>query len=261
MKRLTAFPVILVALLCAHHTALAQEIDPALEGLLKKGAMALLQETDVRHNPFKDQTITTKMIMHGGTNDGNEFVFKTITKGANLRAIRFDSPADMRGMGLVIKGRDEIYARLPDSDRVRRVGSHAKRQSFQGSDWNFDDMSMIYLAEDFTPEITDDNATHVVMTLTRNSGVDLQYPKVVIAIDKRYIMIDRLEYFNESGKLVKVQERYDPKKMGGDHYMYTRVTMTDLGNKHMTENLVLEELVNQNVSDDTFSRRWLVRGL
>ena len=74
-------------------------------------------------------------------------------------------------------------------------------------------------------------------------------------------MIDRLEYFDDSGEMVKVQERTKPKKLGGEHTLYTRVVMTDIKANHSTENQVLEEAVDQHVPDSTFSRRWLVRGL
>ncbi|MDX9719174.1 MAG: outer membrane lipoprotein-sorting protein [Myxococcota bacterium] len=258
--RSCSFALLLLALLFPL-AASAADPDPAFDGLVQKGAQSLLEEADKRHNDFKDQTIQVKMVLHGGANDGNEYQFVTITKGDNMRALRFEAPADMKGMGIVIKGRDEIYVRLPDTDKVRRVGSHARRQSFNGSDWNMDEMSMIRLAKDYTATIESQTDSHVVMSLVRNEGVDLIYPKLTIYLDKSKILIDKLEYFDDDGKMVKRQERFDCKKVGGTAEIYTRITMTDLSTDHMTENLVLDEKVDENVADDTFSKRWLVRGL
>jgi len=39
------------------------------------------------------------------------------------------------------------------------------------------------------------------------------------------------------------------------------VTMTDVAAKHTTQNEVLDEAVDQEVPDSTFSRRWLLRGI
>jgi len=253
--------LILALLLLVPSAAFAGDPDPKLDDLLSAGPDALLKEADNRHNPFKDQTITVKMVMHGGSNDGNELQFKSITKGENMRAIRFEAPADMKGMGVVIKGRDVIYVRLPDSEKVRRVGTHAKRQGFYGSDWNFDDMSIIRFGADYSAKLDKQTDTHVILELTRRKDVDLPYPKLVLHIDKSRIMIDKIEYFDEDGKKVKVQERFDPKDLGGGYEIYSRVVMTDLVADHSTENLVQDEAIDQNVDDSTFSRRWLVRGL
>ena len=85
------------------------EDHPELAGLLTSGAEALMEKVDSNHNYFEDQTLQTRFTIQGGTSDGVELVFTTITKGENKRAIRFSEPADMKGMGVVIKGLDEIY--------------------------------------------------------------------------------------------------------------------------------------------------------
>ncbi|MFA5625689.1 MAG: outer membrane lipoprotein-sorting protein [Bradymonadales bacterium] len=231
--------------------------------LLAQGPMALLEEADRRHNPFDDQIILTRMVLNGGVHKDVTYLFHTYTKGENRRAVRFHEPAEMKGMGVVIKGRDEVYARLPDSDKVRRVGTHAKRQSFYGSDWSMDDMSMIFFAKDFSAKLLDaksDN-THVKLELTKNAGVDLPYNKLVIKIDRKLILIDYIEYYDDNNKYVKLQQRYAPKVMGGGYLMYTHLKLTDIKTKHQTENFVEEEKINQKISDDTFSKRWLVRSL
>lgn len=242
----------------------AAKVMSEVELFLAKGPMALLQESDKRHNPFTDQVILTRMVLNGGVHKDVEYLFNTYTKGENRRAVRFHKPTEMKGMGVVIKGRDEVYARLPDSDKVRRVGTHAKRQSFYGSDWSMDDMSMIYLSKDYTPKLLDakaDNNTHVKLELTKNAGVDLPYNKLIIKIDRKLLLIDYIEYYDENNNYVKLQQRYEPKVLGGGYLVYTHIKVTDVKTKHQTENFVEEEKINQNIADDTFSKRWLVRSL
>lgn len=241
--------------------AFAGEPDAQYETLKARGAQALLEEADRRHNPFVDQTILVKMTLKGGANDGKTIKIETITKGENMRAFRFEEPADMKGMGVVIKGRDEIYVRLPGTEKVRRVGSHAKRQSFQGTDWNFDEMSMIRFSTDYEASIADETDTHLVLDLKRKSGSDLQYARLVLSVDKSILMIDQIEYYDDDGKAVKRQTRQKPKSFGGEHLVYSYVEMTDLAAGTTTVNEVLEEKIDSDVADDTFSRRWLVRGL
>lgn len=229
------------------------------------GATKMLQQVDKNHNPFKDQTIHTKMVLNGGVHKNVVYTFDTYTKGSNRRSVRFHDPAEMRGMGVVVKGRDEVYARLPDSDKVRRVGTHSKRQSFYGSDWTMDDMSMIYLADDYDIvkiiDLNADNGTHVTLELKLKGGVDLPYPKLVIKIDKKLMLCDYMEYYNDSLSLLKTQYRYEPKDLGNGYPIYTHVKLVDAATKHQTENFVDKELINQNIPDETFTKRWLVRSL
>ena len=252
--------------------AVAQEAAPAAAAPAAKatvkdandiaGATAVLAQCDKNHNYFKDQYIHTDMILNGGVHKNVKYSFDTYTKGTK-RSVRFDAPAEMRGMGVVTKGRDEVYARLPDSSKVRRVGTHAKRQSFYGSDWSMDDMSMIFYGQDYdvvkVVNINDNN--HYVFELKLKDGVDLPYPKLVIKIDKSNLFMDYIEYYDDTLALKKTQERMELKDLGSGHKIYSHIKVTDAATKHTTENLVTVEKIDQNVPDETFTKRWLVRSL
>ena len=229
------------------------------------GAAKFLEKADANHNPFTDQTIRTRMTLNGGIHNGNMYLFDTYTKGENRRAVRFSEPPEMRGMGGVIKGRNEVYARLPDSEKVRRVGTHSKRQSFYGSDWSMDDMSMIYLGKDYNVKkivnLKSDGGKTLTLELQLKEGVDLPYPKLVIKLDRELALINYIEYYADNMKFKKKQERFDLKEVGGGYPIYSRVVLTDIDSKHTTQNEVLEEKINQNIPDDNFSKRWLVRSL
>lgn len=260
-------------MLCATaSTALAQEAAPAAAAPAANatvkdtsdlaGATAVLAQCDKNHNYFKDQHIHTNMILNGGVHKNVKYTFDTYTKGSK-RSVRFDAPAEMRGMGVVTKGRDEVYARLPDSSKVRRVGTHAKRQSFYGSDWSMDDMSMIYYGQDYDVvkilNLNDNN--HYVFELKLKEGVDLPYPKLVIKIDKSLLYMDYIEYYDDTLALKKTQERFELKDVGSGHKIYTHIKLTNAADKHVTENLVDLEEIDKNVPDETFTKRWLVRSL
>ena len=270
--RLNKFGFIFASmLLCSTASvAVAQDAAPAAaaaSAVVKDtsdiaGATAVLAKCDKEHNYFKDQYIHTDMILNGGVHKNVKYSFDTYTKGTK-RSVRFDAPAEMRGMGVVTKGRDEVYARLPDSSKVRRVGTHAKRQSFYGSDWSMDDMSMIYYGQDYEVvkviSINDNN--HYVFELKLKDGVDLPYPKLVIKIDKSTFYMDYIEYYDDTLALKKTQERFDLKDLGSGHKIFSHIKVTNASDKHTTENFVTIEKIDQNVPDETFTKRWLVRSL
>ena len=233
---------------------------PDLKALMEKGPQALLEETDKKHNAFDDQTIRISMTIEGGTNDGTTIETTTHTKGKNRRAIRMHAPANLKGMGVVVKSRDEIYVRLPDSRKVRRVGSHAKRQTFMGTTWNFDDMSMIWLAPDFTATLESETDTHVILKLSLRDGIDLQYKSVTAYVVKEKLVIDQMKYFNDAGEHVKTQTRSELKITDAGIATFHNVVMKDEKSNVLTRTKVLSEKVNSGLKDKMFGRRWLSRG-
>jgi hypothetical protein len=254
--------VALVALLVAPLVASADsKDDPKLAELIAAGPDAVLTEADRRHNLFDDQELRIRMTLHGGADEGKVLEFTTLTKGDNRRAIRFHQPADMKGMGVVIKGKDEMYVRLPDSTRTRRVASHARKQSFQGSDFNFDDMGLIRFGSGYDVSAMSDKGDHLELDLKMEAGADLPYPRIVLKVDKATITIPHITYYGDGGKVVKTQERSNMKRWEDGRMTYMLLAMRDATRDHWTQVDVIDEKVDIGIPEDTFSQRWLVRGL
>lgn len=233
--------------------------DPKVAELLKQGPDALLQEADRRHNDVADETVRSRMIVHGGSDDGKSLVLTGIRKGENKRVFRFEEPADVKGMGVLIEGQSEMYVYVPSLGKVRRVASHAKRQGFMATDFSYDDMGLINLSPVFSSKLIGEDDSVVKLELTRREGQDVMYDKLIVWIDKAEILIPHIEYY-DNGKHLKTQERTKvvTGNIGNRHY--TSIFMKDASGTHSTEVQVLEFKVNADVSEKIFSKRWLVRG-
>ncbi len=233
--------------------------DPALEGLLKQGADALLAEADKRLTNWDDQTLTIRMRGHG-PGDDKTLQLTVITAGGDRRALRFDEPADIRGMGVVIKGMDEIYVRLPGSPKVRRVAAHARKQGLQGTDWAFDDSSLIRLSPFYTAKVTGKTDTHVQLELARRAGSKISYPKLEVMVERASLTVSMIRYFDDDGTASK-EERRLTLTTNGQYRTWTKLTVKNLKKEHQTDIEVLSEKNNTGVDKKTFSKRWLVRGI
>jgi len=55
--------------------------------------------------------------------------------------LKFTAPADIKNLGFLSLADDKMYLYLPAFDRVRRIASHARKESFAGSDLSNDDLS------------------------------------------------------------------------------------------------------------------------
>lgn len=233
--------------------------DPKVAELLKQGPDALLQEADRRHNDHADETIRSRMTLHGGSDEGKVLEMTTIRKGESQRAIRFDAPADVKGMGVLIQGESEMYVYVPSLGKVRRVASHAKRQGFMATDFSYDDMALINFSTLYTAKLLGEDDKVVKLELTRREGKDIMYDKLIVHIDKEEILVPFIEYW-ENGKKLKTQTRTGVVTGSGGNRHFSKLLIKDANNGHSTEVDVLELKINQNVSDKVFSKRWLVRG-
>jgi hypothetical protein len=68
---------------------------------------------------------------------------KTDADGLDKSLIRFMSPADVRGVGLLsidTEERENQWLYLPALQRVRRISSSQKSDSFMGSDFSYEDL-------------------------------------------------------------------------------------------------------------------------
>jgi hypothetical protein len=230
------------------------------EELVKLGGDALLQEADDRANPAPDVTRNVKMTLRGGNDAGKEIILKQLTKDGKRTAIRFSKPADLKGMGLVIKSSSEIYVKLPGSKKVRRVAAHARKQGFQGTDFSMDDLKMLRFAPYFDASVKSQSDKEFVLTLTRKAGGDVPYAKIEIVMEKSVLVPRDLTYFDDDGVKVKQQLRSNLKKDSAGYPTYYKGTMTDFIRNHSTDLEVLDQTTNKAISDKTFTKRWLIRG-
>lgn len=254
--------VTLVCLVCGllPATGFAAD-DPKLAELLKTGPDALLIEADQRLTNWKDQEMKVRLTAVGGSDNGRVVQMLMNTKGDSLRNMRFEEPADSRGMGVVIKGADEIYVRLPGSTNVRRVASHARKQTLQGTDVAFDDSSLIRLSPQFAAALGTQTEKYVELKLTRKAGASVSYPTLTVRIDKADLVVDHIEYFDDAGKKLKTEVRTELMHPSPGHRVHKIVTVTSHEREHATRIEVLTERINTGVSDDAFSKRWLMREL
>lgn len=256
----------LLTILCLVSAALTRPAPasaadhPKLEALKKAGAVALLQAADDAMTQWKDQTLKVKMTTSGAGDAEHSITMTIFSKGASLRALRYDEPADVRGMGVVIKGSDEIYVRLPDNENVRRVASHARKQGMQGTDYAFDDTVLTRLGGEFDPAITGEDDKTVQMTLKRKPDSKVGYSRLDIKIDREFLTIPYLQSYDDDGSALKVEERSELLSQPAGNHVYKVIWVKSLKKDHKTRIDVLEELVNTNLSDDIFSKRWLARG-
>ncbi len=171
--------------------------------------------------------------------------------------VKFVEPAEVRNLGFLSLADDKMYLYLPAFDRVRRIASHARKESFAGSDLSNDDLSTGKYVDHFSAKITGESDGLLVLELTRKPGSNRIYPKVTAWVDKENFTIRKMELFGKSLKLWKTLEQENRKVQG--YWAATRLTMTDVRKQHKTIMKIEDLKFDVGLDDKIFTQRYLKR--
>lgn len=246
MKHLSIFAILFTLLLGA---------APRAEALT---ARQILAEVERRENGFDDQSYLVRMTIRNG--DEKQVVkMKMIQKGRNKRLMRFLSAGD-KGLRMLVPDKSRMYIYLPQYRRIRRVALHAKKQTFKGSDFTFDDMAVISFSDNFKPSMHSQTKGEYVLWLSMRKGGSSMWYAIKVWICRKNFYFKRIEYFDKDRKLIRTQVRSDVKYYPGNKMLARRMEMIDNTRDHSTVLKILKASVNSGISDRLFRKRTLIRG-
>jgi outer membrane lipoprotein-sorting protein len=231
---------------------------PAYADDAKPSAQDILGKMDHAMNAFKDAVWECKLKVKDASGQAREISFTTYQKSPK-RLVKFTG-GDNKGMNVLIESADVVYVWLPDFKRVRRMGTHVKNQNFGGSDFSSEDMAQTSYGVTFEPKLIGEDAQGFIIELTAKPGLDLEYPRLKMWVNKEAMQPARIEYMDASGKKLKTQERLDYKKDSPEHWQPQRIVVTDhRRNDHTSEIDFLSSKIDSGLSDDLFSVRAIQR--
>jgi outer membrane lipoprotein-sorting protein len=221
----------------------------------------VLAKVDAAMNNFTDGEFVSKLLIREPNGQAREIGFTTFQKVPDKRLVRFSSPGDLKGMGVLVESKDVMYVFLPGFQKVRRVGTHVKAQTFMGSDFSYEDMSLLRYSPTYDAKLVKQDATSWELELTVKPGQEIEYPRVHMWVDKKAQQPTKIDFMDASGKVLKTSEYVDYRVDAGNHYGPSKVIVTDhRRNDHKSEIDFLEVKLNQGLKDDFFTQRTLIRG-
>jgi outer membrane lipoprotein-sorting protein len=139
---------------------------------------------------------------------------KDAANGYARAVIIFQNPATVRGTRFLTmdnaSGKSDQWIFLPGIGKVRRIASSESGGSFMGTDFSYDDMSLMGrdVEEDthtiLREETLDGAACYVIQSVPKDS--DFQYTKTVTWIDKTNYRTYKMEMYNRRGTVEKLME-------------------------------------------------------
>ena len=173
------------------------------------------------------------------------------------RLIRFLSPAEDRGVGFLSLGEDRMYLYMPAFNRVRRIASHVKKNSFMDTDFSYEDMGSSGYKKDWNSEIKAENDSTYTLKLTPKKGSDIEYSYAIMVVKKGNFLVRKIEFY-KGDKLVKVMTMEGYKKVG-KYWSAEKMVMENVEKSHKTIMEVKEIKFDQGLSDNIFTQRFLKR--
>lgn len=219
----------------------------------------VLKKVDGALNSFKDGYFESKLIVRnsGGT---KEYDFTTSQKTPDKRLVLFTAPGDVKGMGILVQGK-EVHVYLPGFQKVRRMGTHVKNQTFMGSNFGFDDFSQIAYADSFDAKVVSEDDKTWTIEMAAKKGIDVEFPKMIMNVDKTTNHPLKVEYYDGAGKKLKTQIRSDYKKDAPNHWQPFKITMIDHRRNDNASDIVFSNTkIDSGLQDDIFTVRSLARG-
>jgi outer membrane lipoprotein-sorting protein len=228
---------------------------------LADGGAEVLGKVDAAMNNFTDGEFESKLLIRDPSGQAREIGFTTFQKVPDKRLVRFSSPGDLKGMGVLVENKDVMYVFLPGFQKVRRVGTHVKAQTFMGSDFSYEDMSLSRYSPTYDAKLVKEDAASWELELTVKSGQEIEYPRVHMWVDKKSQQPTKIDFMDPSGKVLKTSEYFDYHIDDANHYGPSKVVNTDhRRNDHKSEIVFTRVKLNQGLKDDFFTQRTLIRG-
>jgi len=181
-----------------------------------------------------------------------------LQKGQDKRLIRFLSPADVRGVGFLVLEDDLMYLYMPAFAKVRRIASHVKNETFMGTDFTYDDMAQNDYVGKYIPALSEETDQHYILELIPKPESEIDYSRMVMWVNKETMLPDTAEFYDRSGRLLKVMTQTDVKRIDG-YLTPQHIEMENVQDKHKTIMHLNVVVHDQNVLDKHFTQRYLKR--
>lgn len=222
-------------------------------------AQDILAKVDAAMTDSKDQVSTLTMVLEDAEGKTKERQLSVQQKGSQLRMMKFVSPAEVKGVGFLTVSDDEMYLYMPEFDKVRRIASHLKNDTFMGTDFSYGDMGSTSYATKYDAKLISKDATQATLELTPKQGQESPYSKLVLVVNLERHQPVKVEHFDKTGQPWKVMEYAKVEKIGG-RWVPRSISMRDLKKKHATRMEMADIKFDTGLKDSDFSQRLLKRG-
>ncbi|MCD6162959.1 MAG: outer membrane lipoprotein-sorting protein [candidate division Zixibacteria bacterium] len=218
----------------------------------------ILQTVEDVLNAPADREATIKMQLIDNKENTKNRELTIFQKGPEKRLIRFNAPADVKGVGFLVLEDDLMYLYMPAFAKIRRIASHVKNENFMGTDFTYDDMAQNDYVKNYTPVLREETDQHYILELTPKPESEIDYSKLVMWANKQTMLPDKVEFYDRSDRLLKIMNQTDTEKLDG-YWTPKHIEMENVQDEHKTIMEMTDIKHDQGIPDKKFTQRYLKR--
>ena len=209
------------------------------------------------------QQMQMTLVSRNGSKRERKFEMRVRKDGEVVRSyVRFSHPTDVAGTQLVIVDNpdtvDEQLLYLPALKRTNRIAGKARKGSFMGSDFSFEDLEISDSAAAQHTLISEDEKVWVVDT---KPSEDSSYGRIRSHVSKSDYLPRLVEFFDQNDQPKKQLKVLETANENGTVFP-THSVMKNLSKNTSTELTVSEWRLNvgaEEIPDETFTIGYLER--
>lgn len=191
-------------------------------------------------------------------------------KNNDKKVIKFLSPADIRGSGLLTiefsDREDDQWLYLPALKRDRRISSKKKSKSFMGTDFTYADFTTLDIDAYTYKELRKEKIGNVlcavieVVPKTQEKKEETGYSKMIQWVDESTNTTPQVKFFDKKDRFFKILNNEGLQKIG-KKYRWKKMVMKNVLKEHTTILEFKSRELNKKLEDSIFTRRFLKRGV
>ncbi|OHD57483.1 MAG: hypothetical protein A2Y33_05810 [Spirochaetes bacterium GWF1_51_8] len=181
---------------------------------------------------------------------------KMYLAGKDMRVVKFTKPASVNGISLLVTGEDQIWVYLPETKKIKMIQGSFKNDSFQGTDFSYDEIGSYEYEKDYAAEIIKEDDKMYSLVMTRKPGSEKIYDKVTMDVSKENFIPTKVEFY-KGATLIKVLEILDVKVIG-KYTTPVKIKVTDKSKNHYTDMEIKDIKFDQGLKDKgIFTQQYL----
>ncbi len=228
--------------------------------------LEVAKKSDEMTDGFKSSIAQTEMVLinASGQQSIRKLEIKTLEGEKGDKSIStFLSPADIKGTKTLthehIDRDDDQWLYLPALKRVKRIASRNKSGSFMGSEFSYEDIGNQHYDKFTYPkglEEVDLQGTACYKGVRIPKDKYSGYTKEISWIAKDNFLLQKVEYYDRKGELLKTAIFSDYKKIN-DIWRVGKIEMINHQNDKRTLLIWKEDQINAGLSSKDFNKRVL----
>jgi outer membrane lipoprotein-sorting protein len=170
-------------------------------------------------------------------------------KGNSKRLYRYTAPESQVGISTLSLPDGIMWMYMPAFGKPKKITLLAKSQSFSGTDFSYEDMSVTSYADNYSGTLVETTEDNYLIELIPNNEKS-NYSKILLTMDKVLFTQKKMDYFDKGGNKFKVSSFEYAES--GDYLYAKKVTMANLKKQSMTKIEFTEVVFDQGLDDELF---------